>query len=171
MSKLRKQRETEDAQGRRERAGFRRNISDLHGQLKKLQSDSTPHVPRPLASSDGVDHIREIVHEAPRALEHASIMEEGASDRAADALMSLPSNPEADELRAKLSVAIKRLGRDTQQQRKLREQVSELRRLLSNAGVTVPQDDPSDNEADDDDAWVSFDEKPESPQKLSLIHI
>ena len=165
LSKLRKQRETEDAQGRRERAGFRRNISDLHGQLKKLQSDSTPHVPKPLASSGDVDYPQEAVHEAPRALEHALIFEEGASDRAVDALMPLPSNPEADELRAKLSVAIKRLGRDTQQQRKLREQVSELRRLLSNAGVAVPLDEPSDNEADDDDAWVSSDEKPESPQK------
>ncbi|MFK5261441.1 hypothetical protein, partial [Lactiplantibacillus plantarum] len=62
LSKLRKQRETEDAQGRRERAGFRRNISDLHGQLKKLQSDSTPHVPKPLASSGDVDYPQEAVH-------------------------------------------------------------------------------------------------------------
>ena len=81
---------------------------------------------------------------------------------------ALAGHTEADDLRSKLGVALKRLGRDTQQQRKMREQIAELRKMLSNAGVTPPdqdEDDEDDGDDGDSDAWVAEDDaKPESPQ-------
>lgn len=173
LRKLRKQRETEDASSRRERAGFRRNISDLHGQIKRLQSDQPAHVPALPAQID------EEVPETTTSNEHASnerslrkrlSLQDGDSSQDTSGVIrdALPFNAEADELRSKLSMAIKRLGRDNQQQRKLREQISELRKLLSRAGVSPPVEEASedgDDDDDEDDAWImEAAEKPESPK-------
>ena len=148
LRKLQKQRDTEDATTRRERAGFHRNISDLQGQLKRLQEVERPSVPPALNA-----HIPEESDGAPEDTLLRERLALNEADLSQDDVVRLaPANAETDELRAKLSVAIKRLGRDTQQQRKLREQVAELRRMLSRAGVAAPPEDDDDDESDEE-AW------------------
>lgn len=173
LSKLRKQRETEDAQSRRERAGFRRNISDLHGQLRKLQSGHAPHPPKLYTHADegeGAEGDTDGARTGMPNLQERVAFREGDHSESATAPLrgALAGHTEADDLRSKLGVALKRLGRDTQQQRKMREQIAELRKMLSNAGVTPPdqdEDDEDDGDDGDSDAWVAEDDaKPESPQ-------
>ena len=169
LRRLRKERETEEASARRERARFRRNISDLHGQIKQLQ-----HRDAPSSAPRMEPTVLEDEDAQPQASTEHNVMEEsddaalhGADEPGVTWPVSTGSS-EVDELRAKLSMAIKRMGRDSQVQRKLREQISDLRKALAQAGLEGPDaetDDENDSPAFDEDedsrAWM--DEPPEKP--------
>ena len=158
VRKLQKQHETAQAMSRRERAGFRRNISDLQGQLKRMQVTERPRQP---LRSPTMELVAPQLPTTPTTEDSPPLRHRFALDD--DAVHStpppVPATSEADDLRAKLAAALKRIGRDGQQQRKLREQLAELRRTLAGAGLPAPSDDEDeDDEAsvvDDDDAWIT----------------
>ena len=155
LKKITRQREMEQASTRRERAGFQRNVSNLQSELRRIQArEQAP--PRPSTPQVEV-HEDEEEGEFPADASHASILDSPVVRRRLHfggndvySAGSLESNAEIDELRTKLSVAIKRLGRDNQTQRRLREQVAEMRRQLGRA-----QSDDDDDEDDEELAWIT----------------
>ena len=155
VRKLQKQHETDQAVARRDRAGFRRNVSDLQGQLKRMQGTGqrgqrivTPSAevapapaPKEEAAADDASHLR-----------HRFALDEGTGDAPAMPI----ANAETEELRSKLAIAVKRMGRDSQQQRRLREQLTDLKRMLASAGMHSPDDDDDDlDDGNDDEAWIT----------------
>ncbi|PWN48261.1 hypothetical protein IE53DRAFT_364051 [Violaceomyces palustris] len=197
IERLKQLRETDVALGRKNQAGMQREISDLQGRLTLAEKANAKdsNMSRSVSNSgiltdDSVRQLEDDDEERKRGMHAArlrSALGQGVAPPASpgdsvysdDARASplgarLVRDKEIQDLRSKLVVAQKKAGKDSAERRRLREQNSELKRLLLAAGGRAPADldvESSEDEAgglghhgdDDDDDGHWIDEPGQSP--------
>lgn len=180
IEKINKQRETEVAMARKERAGMQRDVSDLQSELQRFraqQLNDRNNISRSVSNSyvqdEGQDH--ETDPDALAARLRATYAEAGMRSPS-DSVHSdefgtrspfgnrLGRDKEAQDLRSKLAMAQKKAGKDAADKRRVREKNAELKKLLAKAGVKVPQglDDSAESSEDEELQWVDT-SAPNSP--------
>ncbi|KAN0065213.1 hypothetical protein ACQY0O_001710 [Thecaphora frezii] len=173
LEKVKKQRETEVAMARKERAGMQRDVSDLQSELQRYKAQQ--HSNRGGIVSRSVSNSYMSEHDAAdddaggddaetlAARLRAAYANEVGNRSPADSVYSEDLGPrsplvsrlgrdkEAQDLRAKLAMAQKKAAKDAAEKRKIRERNVELKKLLLKAGIRMPTDLDDDVESSEDE--------------------
>ncbi|PWZ00294.1 hypothetical protein BCV70DRAFT_160991 [Testicularia cyperi] len=174
IERLVKARDTDTALARREKAGMQRDVSDLQSELQKFRAAQLQErggVSRSVSNSfmsdvtnddgtagDDADAItarlRAAAGETPRSPGESLYSADGAA--LSPLGNRLGRDKEAQDLRAKLAMAQRKAGKDAAEKRRVREKNAELKKLLVQAGVKVPQglDDDAETSEDEELHWM-----------------
>lgn len=181
LERIKTLRETDTALARKEKATLQREYSDLQNEANKFKAQAqklerTANMSRSASISIlGPDHtmdeqgadqaagdltgrLRDAAEsDAAKAADHS---EEGSFLRGPAGTPGQARDRDVADLRGKLAIAQKKTGKDAAEKRKLRDQLTEMRKMMAAAGLSAPVD--SDVESSDDDdqnvadssAWV-----------------
>lgn len=199
LEELRTLRETETAMARRDKAGMQRDFSDLQTELQqfKLQQLGKLSLNRSLSSSmlsgnssldedankdedQGPDSLAArrkaaLAAELPPSPSGSTYSEDASISAGSPLSGRLVRDQEMRDLRAKLTMAQKKAGKEAAEKRRQREQNAELRRLLAQAGVDAPviaDVESSDDDGDDDDEhWIDEPNTSPSAKRLAKMRM
>ncbi|PWN30029.1 hypothetical protein BDZ90DRAFT_229065 [Jaminaea rosea] len=150
-------RETETALARKEKASMQRENGDLQTEVAKYKQQAMRLEQARLSRSvsNSIIHSEHSLDEdeaglaSPAARAQGAMLPASPSTHSEEFSHSIPER-EVSALRGKLALAQRKTGKDSAEKRKLREQNSELRRMLAKAGINAPT--TSDVESTDDEA-------------------